>query len=94
MAYRFVQPSAQRRQATSPRLVARIEVADLLAAAVEYFGYDAATAQAYLLDTARRITREWRSRLADEGAPPDETRRFEHTFAFATSIAEHGIPTW
>lgn len=86
MAYRFVQPSRRRLQTTQARLVARIDVDDLLAAAVEHYGYSAEDARVYLHETARHITVMWRRMMVDEGMPPDEIRRFEATFSFAASI--------
>lgn len=88
MAYRFVPPGRRRQQPTQPRLVARIEVDDLLAAATEHYGYKEADARSYLLDSARRITLEWRRRMADEGTPAGEIRRFETTFSFAAAITQ------
>jgi hypothetical protein len=88
MAYHFVQPNRRRLQTTQARLVARIDVDDLLAAAVEHYGFSVEDARAYLLETARHITVEWRRVMADEGMPPEEIRRFEATFSFAASITK------
>ena len=90
MAYRFVQPGRSRMQNTPAKLVARIDVDDLLAAAIEHYGYQEKDARAWLLETARRITSAWRCMMADEGVPTDEIRRYHASFAFAASIGESG----
>lgn len=88
MAYRFVQASRRNAQGTQAKLVARIDVDELLAAAIEHYGYRAEDARLYLLETARHITLAWRRLLADEGVPAEEIRRHEASFSFAARIGE------
>jgi serine/threonine-protein kinase HipA len=87
LAYRYVPPQRRGRQETPSRLVTRIEPADLLAAAVEHYGFAAPEAADYLNFAAATVAECWRKLLADEGMPEDEIRRLERAFRFAVAVS-------
>lgn len=86
MAYRYV-PASRRGQAQMPRLVTRVSADDLIAAAVEHYGFAHAEAADYLAEAAHQVTSHWRCHLLEEGIPAGEAARFEHTFSFAERLA-------
>ena len=87
MAYRYVPPTRRGSPPSAPRLVTRIDRDDLLAAAVDLYGYEAAEAAAYLAQAAARVAGLWREFMRDEGTPAAEIERFARTFEFAESLA-------
>ncbi len=87
MAYRYIPPSRRRGEQGQPRLVARIDTDDLLAAATEHYGYAPAEAEDYLRQTAGVVANGWRKFMLDEGVSAQEAARFEKTFRFAEELA-------
>ncbi len=87
MAYRYVAPRYRGRQETPPRLVTRIGIEDLIAAATDHYGYAAREAQEYLQYAARAVAGKWRSSMEAEGVPDEEIRRFEKIFQFSEELA-------
>lgn len=87
MAYRFVPPQRKGRQVMQSRLVTRIDRADLLAAAVEHYGFAETEASEYLGFAASRVTENWRQLLIEEGMPEDEVTRVGRAFQLAEELA-------
>lgn len=86
MAYRYV-PAPRRGKTQPPRLVTRVSMEDLVAAAVEHYGYEEAEALEYLHFAGHEVTANWQAMMADEGMSAEEIARFRSTFAFASKIA-------
>lgn len=85
MAYRYV-PAPRRGKAQPPRLVTRVNIEDLVAAATEHYGYCETEAKEYLCFAGNQVANNWEAMMADEGMPADEIVRFKGTFAFASSM--------
>lgn len=77
MAYRFERPRGRLSQGS--RLVSAANRADLLAAAVEHYGYDLDEASAWY-ESARALVRgHWQQALLDAGMPAPETQKYAAT---------------
>ncbi len=87
MAYRYVPPGHRGRQATLPRLVTRIDGADLIAAASEHYGYADQEASDYLRFAAATVATRWQQFGEAEGVPAAEMGRFKRAFALAEGMA-------
>lgn len=85
MAYRYV-PAPRRGPAQPPRLVTRVDVEDLIAAAREHYGYAESEARDYLHVAAETVARNWRRTLSEEGVPDAEIERYRNTFSFAERL--------
>lgn len=85
MAYRYV--PAGRKQGGASRLVTRIDMDDLVAAAQESYGYTVTEAKEHFVEAACRVTDSWQSALREQGMPDREVARYAGTFGFAKQIA-------
>ncbi|MDP1527202.1 MAG: type II toxin-antitoxin system HipA family toxin [Rhodocyclaceae bacterium] len=83
MAYRFVPPQRKGRQSSASRLVTRISQVDLLAAAVEHYGYAEQEATDYLRDITAQVSEKWRRFMVEEGMPQEEIERQARAFMIA-----------
>ncbi|HZX30348.1 MAG TPA: HipA domain-containing protein [Rhodocyclaceae bacterium] len=85
LAYRFV-PGGRRSGGAKPRLVWVTDAADLMAAAVEHYGYTQAEAADYLKFAAATVATQWQALFRQEGMPEAEIARFLVCFEWAGSL--------